>query len=110
VGHPSGADLQFYPEDTFGSTSPSNIVYFLKPVEGEGVCELPSVQGGGLEGSGGGSGAPPFSSRLNQVGGRRKFEIHHKHEVAKGGAVYDLGNLVVMTAKRHIEYHKGEKP
>lgn len=54
-------------------------------------------------------GAPPFSSRLDQVGGRRKFEIHHKHEVAKGGAVYDLENLLVMTAKRHIEFHKGEK-
>lgn len=55
-------------------------------------------------------GAPPFASRLNQVGGRRKFEIHHKHEVAKGGAVYGLDNLLIMTAKRHIEFHKGEKP
>ncbi|WP_457970314.1 HNH endonuclease signature motif containing protein [Pseudomonas sp. R4-84] len=55
-------------------------------------------------------GAPPFASRLDQVGGRRKFEIHHKHEVAKGGAVYDLENLLVMTARRHIDFHKGEKP
>ncbi|XXD97435.1 hypothetical protein J3P94_11655 [Pseudomonas sp. Z3-8] len=57
MGHPSGADLLFYPEDTLDPTSPSDIVYYLKPVEGEGVCELSSVQGGSLEGRGGGCGA-----------------------------------------------------
>ncbi|MHC8339550.1 S-type pyocin domain-containing protein [Pseudomonas sp. HLT2-19-2] len=54
-------------------------------------------------------GAAPYPGRLDQVGGRRKFEIHHKHEVAKGGAVYDMENLLIMTAKRHIEFHKGAK-
>ncbi len=34
-----------------------------------------------------------------------KYEIHHLDEVAKGGAVYDVDNLVVMTPKRHIDFH-----
>jgi hypothetical protein len=31
--------------------------------------------------------------------GRVKFELHHQFEVAQGGAVYDVDNLVVMTPK-----------
>jgi len=53
------------------------------------------------------NGSAPYPSRLDQVGGRRKFEIHHEHEIAKGGAVYDMENLRIMTARRHIETHKG---
>jgi hypothetical protein len=53
------------------------------------------------------NGSAPYPSRLDQVGGRRKFEIHHEHEIAKGGAVYDMENLRIMTARRHIEAHKG---
>ncbi len=52
-------------------------------------------------------GSAPYSIPFDQVGGRKKFEIHHQHEVANGGAVYDMGNLLIMTAKRHIEKHKG---
>lgn len=55
------------------------------------------------------NGAAPYPDRRGQVGGRKKFEIHHKDEVAKGGAVYDMENLVILTAKRHIDLHKGTK-
>ncbi|MEF1286124.1 S-type pyocin domain-containing protein, partial [Vibrio sp. M250220] len=30
-----------------------------------------------------------------------RYEIHHKVEVAKGGAVYDLDNLTIVTPKNH---------
>jgi hypothetical protein len=53
--------------------------------------------------------AAPFARLVDQVGNRKKFEIHHTHEVAKGGAVYDLDNLVVMTPKQHIEHHRSKK-
>ncbi|MFJ2480135.1 HNH endonuclease signature motif containing protein [Pseudomonas sp. NPDC087598] len=49
---------------------------------------------------------PTYPIPFHQVGGRKKFEIHHQHEVANGGAVYDMENLLIMTAKRHIEKHK----
>jgi hypothetical protein len=54
------------------------------------------------------TGAAPYPSLSDQVGGRTKFEIHHGIEIAKGGAVYDMENLSVLTPKRHIEVHKGK--
>lgn len=53
-------------------------------------------------------GKAPYPQKNDQVGGRDKFEIHHVAEVAKGGAVYDMDNMVIMTPAQHIEYHKGE--
>jgi hypothetical protein len=50
-------------------------------------------------------GKAPFSLPEDRNGGRIKFEIHHLVEVAQGGAVYDMDNLVVMTPKRHIDFH-----
>ncbi|UVK96577.1 S-type pyocin domain-containing protein [Pseudomonas sp. B21-048] len=50
-------------------------------------------------------GKAPFPSAEDRNGGRVKFEIHHLVEVAQGGAVYDMDNLVVMTPKRHINFH-----
>ncbi|VVN77325.1 S-type pyocin domain-containing protein [Pseudomonas fluorescens] len=55
------------------------------------------------------NGAAPYPGRSDQAGGRRKFEIHHEIEIAKGGAVYDMENLLVLTPTRHIEIHKGKK-
>ncbi|WP_231508925.1 HNH endonuclease signature motif containing protein, partial [Pseudomonas viridiflava] len=43
------------------------------------------------------------------VGGRTKFEIHHKNLIADGGAVYDFDNLVIMTPKQHINHHRSKK-
>jgi hypothetical protein len=52
----------------------------------------------------------PSAPPSEQVGGRKKFEIHHIHPISKDGAVYDLDNLRVLTPKQHIELHskKGE--
>lgn len=52
-------------------------------------------------------GSAPFSAVVDQVGGRMVFELHHKIEVSKGGDVYGLDNISVMTPKRHIQLHKG---
>jgi hypothetical protein len=54
-------------------------------------------------------GNAPYSRPQDQSGGRKKFEIHHKHEVAQGGEVYDFSNLVIMTPAQHIQLHRGKK-
>lgn len=57
------------------------------------------------------NGAAPFTTPDDHVGERNKFEIHHIQWISKGGAVYDLDNLSIMTPKEHIELHKkGTKP
>ncbi|MBA6100193.1 S-type pyocin domain-containing protein [Pseudomonas juntendi] len=56
------------------------------------------------------NGTAPYSRKEDRVGKRMKLEIHHKHEIAEGGAVYDLDNLVLMTPKVHINEHRGSKP
>ncbi|MGF0238256.1 HNH endonuclease [Rhodococcus sp. IEGM1300] len=43
---------------------------------------------------------------VQQYGGRVELELHHLLEVAQGGAVYDMDNLVVLTVKRHINLHR----
>lgn len=53
------------------------------------------------------AGNAPIAPTTQTVGARRKFEMHHVKEIAKGGAVYDLDNIVVMTASRHINHHSG---
>lgn len=50
-------------------------------------------------------GKAPFASPTDRNGGRVKFEIHHVFEVAQGGSVYDMDNLLVMTPKQHILLH-----
>lgn len=54
-------------------------------------------------------GKAPYPKKSDQVGGRDKYEIHHIEEVGKGGAVYEIDNMVIMTPKQHIKHHKGEK-
>ncbi|EPO3921890.1 colicin-like bacteriocin tRNase domain-containing protein [Salmonella enterica subsp. houtenae serovar [1],40:z4,z23:-] len=51
----------------------------------------------------------PFPVPSEQVGGRIRFELHHIKRVTDGGAVYDIDNLRVVTPKRHIEIHRGNK-
>ncbi|WAB98366.1 S-type pyocin domain-containing protein [Pseudomonas putida] len=52
------------------------------------------------------NGLAPFAPESHWVGRRTKIEIHHKHEIANGGAVYDLDNLLLMTPRVHIDHHK----
>ncbi|WP_311776313.1 S-type pyocin domain-containing protein [Pseudomonas cichorii] len=52
------------------------------------------------------SGRAPRPKLADQVGGRKVFEIHHAHEIASGGGVYDIDNLRVLPPKQHIEHHR----
>lgn len=51
-------------------------------------------------------GTSPFSAGTDQIGGRKSFELHHVVEVSKGGSVYGLDNILVMTPRRHIHLHR----
>lgn len=50
-------------------------------------------------------GSAPHAPAKERVGKRGTFELHHIEEVARGGAVYSLDNIVVMTPHQHIAHH-----
>ncbi|WP_223505259.1 S-type pyocin domain-containing protein [Pseudomonas sp. GL-RE-29] len=50
-------------------------------------------------------GLSPKSLQNEHVGQRRKYEIHHVIPIEKGGAVYDIDNLRILTPKQHIQTH-----
>lgn len=52
----------------------------------------------------------PYALPKDRIGRRVKLEIHHKHWIGKGGAVYDLDNLSIMTPKEHIHTHRKNRP
>lgn len=52
----------------------------------------------------------PYALPKDRIGRRVKLEIHHKHWIGKGGAVYDLDNLTIMTPKEHIQAHRKIRP
>jgi hypothetical protein len=54
-------------------------------------------------------GKAPYPKKSDQAGGRDKFEIHHVEEISKGGAVYEIDNMVIMTPKQHIHHHSGKQ-
>jgi hypothetical protein len=54
-------------------------------------------------------GNAPFAPEPNRVGRREKFEIHHKHWIKDGGAVYDMDNLIILAPEYHIDSHRKEK-
>jgi hypothetical protein len=54
-------------------------------------------------------GVAPFAPPSEQVGGSMKFEIHHEDEIAKGGDVYGMDRLRILTPMQHIEIHRGGK-
>ncbi|KPY88796.1 Pyocin/colicin protein [Pseudomonas syringae pv. spinaceae] len=54
-------------------------------------------------------GGAPHPKLSDQAGGRTRFEIHHKNYISKGGAVYDIDNLVIMTPRQHIDHHRSQK-
>ena len=47
------------------------------------------------------NGLSPSVPASEQVGGRKKLEIHHTQPISEGGAVYDMDNLRIVTPK-HI--------
>ncbi|MEE1921657.1 S-type pyocin domain-containing protein [Pseudomonas sp. 148P] len=52
-------------------------------------------------------GLAPMATSQEHNKSKKSFELHHVHQIAKGGAVYDIDNIVVMTPKQHAEAHKG---
>lgn len=54
-------------------------------------------------------GGAAFCPEAGRVGSRQTYNIHHVHPVARGGSVYDLDNLIIMTPKAHIDLHRKEK-
>ncbi|WP_093275180.1 T6SS effector antibacterial DNase [Vibrio xiamenensis] len=50
-------------------------------------------------------GCAPFTRFKDQVGGRQKYEIHHKKEIQHGGGVYELDNMGITTPRNHIRIH-----
>ncbi len=48
-------------------------------------------------------GNAPFALESQQVGGRIKYEIHHKTPIYDGGGVYDMDNMVIVTPRYHKE-------
>jgi hypothetical protein len=54
-------------------------------------------------------GHAPTVRRSEQVGGRITVEIHHQEYISQGGDVYDIDNLRLMTPRRHIDIHIGDK-
>jgi hypothetical protein len=51
-------------------------------------------------------GLAPVAQKSEQVGSRRKFEIHHMTSIHNGGAVYDVENMLILAPKFHIEAHQ----
>ena len=51
------------------------------------------------------NGRAPFVRRGDRVGGQVKFELHHATYVSKGGAVFDIDNIRVVTPKQHGSIH-----
>ncbi|MGJ0628264.1 hypothetical protein ACR71F_09130, partial [Xenorhabdus bovienii] len=54
-------------------------------------------------------GRSPYTSKKESVGGRKVHELHHDKPISKGGEVYDMDNIRVVTPNRHIEIHRGNK-
>jgi hypothetical protein len=54
-------------------------------------------------------GNAPFSIPSEQVGGRKRMEIHHIKRIKDGGAVYDFDNMRVNTVKNHVKLHSNTK-
>ena len=54
------------------------------------------------------NGLSPSVPASEQVGGRKKLEIHHTQPISEGGAVYDMDNLRILTPKQHIQIHSNK--
>lgn len=58
------------------------------------------------------NGRAPIAPSSQHFGGRTRYELHHITPVSRGGAVYDLDNIVVVTPRYHRDvlsgsYHYG---
>lgn len=58
-------------------------------------------------------GKAPFAVKSQQVGGQKRYVLHHVTPIQRGGGVYDLDNIVVVTPRYHLDalardYHMGK--
>ncbi|SIO87637.1 polymorphic toxin-type HINT domain-containing protein [Nocardiopsis sp. JB363] len=58
------------------------------------------------------NGNAPFAVQNQQVGGQRSYVLHHITPIGRGGGVYDLDNIMVVTPRYHRDildpdYHYG---
>ena len=54
------------------------------------------------------SGKSPIAPKGEHYGKMIRYEIHHQHEISKGGAVFHVDNLAVVTPKHHKRIHFGK--
>lgn len=59
-------------------------------------------------------GKAPYSPRAEHYGNHNKYILHHKQPIDKGGEVYNLDNLIIVSPKMHQNvldpaYHFGNK-
>ncbi|PGQ47100.1 MULTISPECIES: WXG100 family type VII secretion target [Bacillus cereus group] len=59
-------------------------------------------------------GKAPYSPRAEHYGNHNKYILHHKQPIDKGGDVYNLDNLIIVSPKMHQNvldptYHFGNK-
>ena len=72
------------------------------------ICDVPRFPRGCRGCNEDGSASDGYLARRDDaVGKRSTFEIHHVQEIAKGGDVYNIENMMVLTPKCHIDIQKG---
>jgi hypothetical protein len=54
-------------------------------------------------------GVAPFSPRSTWVGGRGRLELHHTPPLSRGGTVYDLSKLSIVTPRQHDAQTRGTR-
>lgn len=55
-------------------------------------------------------GHAPTSRKNDHYKSHRRFILHHVDPIAKGGGVYDLDNIRIVTPTSHQQIHYGETP
>ena len=54
-------------------------------------------------------GKAPFGPDSKTGGRNGALELHHNPEIAKGGSVYDLSTIRVVTPDQHDSIHRGRR-
>ncbi len=52
-------------------------------------------------------GLAPITKQSQHLGGQKSYILHHKTPIQRGGAVYDMNNIVIVTPRLHKEILDG---